>query len=718
MSEPLSIGVGIPFSSLTQADPYLRRPRISSRPYVRLEICASRVKDCKEDEGRVYNFVTGLGLERLTGVPEEKSSVLMMNGNSYAGRGCLVRCLAQDAMTGQSGSVSLAMNEITKHLAEKIRTMDRMRLVLRHPLVPDREWLLFDGPIKSARLSRQAGSGFSNTLNLQAGGLPMILGGATFNWQGFVHPSADLLRGVVGTTLYERMCKSALPTHLLVKEFIQATILQTMAIYLGDWKRATGIPIDEYVQFSEKFWHSIDNAALPIPWPILQQQTGQSFWTLVQRIAEPFLHEIFCGYELRAGDSLEHPVLIHRPLPFPGMGPGSEIDRDGEWRALPVYRVGYDAPSFDMVEEEISMAQAPTVIHWAPSGAADHSKQIAESKLLYGYMLSESLIQRYGFHSVAVTSRVAPIAPGTDPQDAVKWSKRCLEHYGRQFLPLSLMRSRQYAAPFIPIRPGQVFEDWSAGATMERCVTGYCTGSSFSLSASRDGIQMRSDIQVERCIWGTDAANYPDAHRALVSDIRFQEYAGPQTSAQPPVMTDLAPPLPEGKTPRKVQDAATKYEDDIKAAAKRSGIPAWVIAHVLTNESQMGTYLNSNADKGIAQLVNAAQQLVANGYHNPDGSLWKIADRGDPKKSIYACAEYLRWGMDQLQAPALASGDKWSYVVRTYRWGANGTNIFGNANNWTFPGTDASEEDFRRYWSPDGMGKGLQRWGYLSEQVG
>ena len=723
----LSFGAGVglpgnlPDTTLPQKAP---PPAATSRPYVRLELLSSTVPGSAIDTNRWYRFAIGCALaDILPGVDEQNASVLqaLEDGTLFeeVGKGgALNHAMAQDAMTGQSANVSFYVTDIIKKILRLIRPMDRLRIVLVHPLVdrPKHEWLLFDGPLRSCHSALHAGDGFSYVLTLGAGGLPMVLGGAAFNWQCFVHPGDDLFPGQVGKTLYDMMKSSAIPAEIFVGKFLKSALYTAMGIKFGDWKNQDGISIENYVQVSPTEWKSVPNSAIAIAWPLLQSQSMHSFWSIIQSISEPYLHEIFCRYELIGTDTLETPVLVHRPLPFPGK---SEYDQ--RWLALPVFTIGPNDPFPIGIDEEIN-TDGPNCVHWSGIGNGDHSEEAFMNKLYFGFVASKYLINRFGFHSVEASSKSAPIDPKQPIQDTITWTKDKLEHYGRQIIPTSLMRNRQISVPFLPVRPGTVLEDYSFGPSIDACVTGYITGTSFNLSGSSAGIQMKMDIQVERCVWGTDSALYPQKVRELVDDIELQPYSGPESQNggfKPRVETSPANTSPQAPDGIKKDASVNKYRDAITYSANRFSLPKWLIAQILQCETSMGTYAGIinpavRYPRGIAQIIDAAaSDCVSAGLTNPDGSLFKLSDRGDPTNCINACAKYLTI-LQGLLNPGAQTNDYYSWLLRAYRFGAGATNIYGAANAWTLPGaTDASLSDYSRYWSPAAVTAAKVKWGQL-----
>jgi hypothetical protein len=388
------------------------------------------------------------------------------------------------------------------------------------------------------------------------------------------------------------------------------------------------------------------------------------------------------------------------------------------------------------VSEEINN-NGPNCIHWSGYGFADSSETAFMMKALFGFVTSPNMINRFGFHSVEATCKVSTVdATGDKLQTVQKWMQDRLIHYAWQTIPTSLMRTRNLSIPFLPIRPGQVLEDFSYGAEKESCVTGYCTGTNFSLSASGRQISMRMDISLERCIWGTDAFNYPEASRALVPDITLQKYVD-RDKGNPGYAprVDKTPSKPTEKGPAiKSTEAVYHLKDWIKAASQKFGVPSWLIAHVLNCESTMGTNLGAYPHQGIAQITDiAATELISTLHHtNPDGSLFKKADRGDEEKCIHACARWLLRGSDRLNID-FSHPQYYSWVLRAYRYGYPSTNQYGSDNNWTLPGTvsthgakwkdipsnpkvtDDKQPDYAGYWSPGGTEKGKQRWSSLEQ---
>lgn len=720
-----NLSLGIDPQSLSPSETSALSSITILRPFLKVELSASVVPNSALDKDRWYRYAAGLALS-----PGEANSATLariVDGKRQVleGGASLISAQASDSLQGQSASMRFPMTGLAAILAPLVRPMDRLRLTLTVAGYPD--WLLFDGVVRGVRGSRRAGSGWSAELQLNAGGLEAILGGAVFNWQGFVHPASDILQGAGGKTLMEAVGTSAKAPQLLAQAFIESALKSAMGLRIGDVAHDDGLGIMDYVLFPTDAtqWSSWPDVAYPLPWNLIQAQSGASFWQIVQAISEPVLHEVFVGY--RAADS-QHgsptlkPTIVHRPRPFPGVNP----KWDNYWKALPVVKVGGSFISNVMgVDDSLSGESHPNAFHWAGMGLGDHSKEAFFSKLFWGWASSDELINRYGYSSTAVVSKLAPIAPGAPIQDYLGFAKAHLLHYAGQEAPLSLLRNRSLDAPFMPLRPGMVVEDHTLGDDAASIVTGYVAATDFSIRSSGEGMAMSMGATVIRSLRGTDAAGYPDAVRALLPDLSLKTYAGKDVGAPGPWPAVNGTYVPPAAAPAVPQALDSKIYYAIKAAARRQNIPPWFVAHILHNETGFGRFwgntptdVSAAMKKGMGQITTVAQaDLASIGYTNPDGTPFTLADRADVTKNIHACAGFLKRCQSLIEAmpggfPATGQS-YYSWVARAYRFGAAPARTLGASLGWQWPPAGESYPDYARYWSPDGIKKGQAMWGYL-----
>jgi hypothetical protein len=693
------------------------------RPFLKVDICASIVPDSKMDKGRWFRYSAG-----VSATPGEDNAAVLdyirEDGQrvNLAGKASLISCSAGDSLGGQSCAMRFPLSGLMVFLLPRLRPMDRVRVTVTVPGHTD--WLVFDGLIRSIRSSRRAGSGWSSEVSITAGGIDTLLSGAIFNWQGFVHPASDILQGAEGTTLVEALGKSAKAPHLLLQAFLESALNSAMGLQIGD-PDEDGLDVLDYALFPQndpKSWGSWKDVAYPLPWSLIQGQSGQSFWAIAQAISEPTLHEFFSGYrkaDTESGDENAplRPALIHRPRPFPG-----RAEWDSYWLDLPVVKVGGEFSSALMGSDDaLSLERRANTFHWGGMGLGDHSTEAFNAKLFWGWASSFELVNRYGYASHSVVSKLSPIAPGAPIQDYLQFAKDHLLHFAFQEAPLTMLQTRSVEAVFLPVRPGEVLEDHSLGSDSTKVITGYVVSTDFSLRASGDSVAMSMGATVDRCIAGTDAKGYPDKIRALLSDLKLHAYAGQDAGPpgpHPAVTSTYVPPQPSIEPPpgipEQVRVAIFKARDTFQ-------IPGWLIGHVLLNETSMGRNLGGGATaaNGIAQITDVAlADLVAIGHLNPDGTPFGAADRRDVSKCIHACGRYLKRCQQLLEAMPggfpPTGADYYSWVCRAYRYGAGSARTFGAANAWRFP--DAGEvgfPDYARYWSPDGVGKGQKVWGWL-----
>ena len=697
-----------------------------SRPFVRVEMASSLVNGDPLDERRFYAFTGGVAIGSEPNLPE--TGTLLMLGKDgqpvlLQGEAGILSVNASDSLGGQSASITMPNAGLPAVMAPLVRPVDRLRITVMHPAYRGGPWVAFDGLVRQIRSSRHGGGGFTSTLSIAAAGLDWLLSGAVFNWQGFVHPDSDILQGSEGKTLAAALGSSAQAPHLVVRAFVHSAINLAMGIRIGSLKDEEGLRVKDYALFEPLEagdFSSLPGVAFPMPWTLIQAQSGASFWQIIQALAEPVLHEVFTGYRTPKDEMDPRPTLIHRPRPFPGLP-----KHDGFWRALPVQKVGGSGmPQVMGVDEVLSGDRHPNAFHWSGLGLGDHSTQAFNAKLFFGWATSDALVNRYGYSSHAVSSKLAPIEPGAPLDQYINFAKDNLEHFARQEVVLPLLKSRSLNGTFFPVRPGEVVEDHSRGGGADDVVTGYCTATGLSVGSGANGFSMSASISVERCLRGTDAAGYPDAVRALVPDLTLKNYAGKDVGELPP------PPAASGTYKRPALPAAkpagvpADLRATIQAASARQQIPAWLIAHVLHNETALGrnwgpesTATEARA-KGIGQITSAAlADLTAWGYTNPDGSAFTAADRGDVALNIHATAGYLKRCQELIeeQPGGFPSNGQsyYSWVCRAYRYGPAAARLLGMETGWTWPEAGEGYPDYWRYWSPVAIERAQTLWGWL-----
>jgi len=702
------------------------------RPFVRVELASSLVDGDPNDKDRWYRYIGGVAVGDQNLEPESGALYKIQDGKVVlqSGDAGVISASASDNFSGQTGSARWGLAGLGLALARLVRPMDRMRITIRVPGIP--EWVLFDGFVRLVRGSSRAGAGWSASLQIDAAGLQHMLSQAIFNWQGFIHPDSTILNTPNGETLAEALFKSALPPHRVVRAFLESAINSSMGLRIGDPEAGNpedgtvpdGLKVSEYCLFDPfpaSDWESWPGSAFPLPWSLIHSQSGSSYWGIVQAMAEPILHEVFVGYRAPQGrtETEARPTLIHRPRPLPG-----SPEFDGYWHALPVVKVGGQGqPSLMGVEEALSGDQRANCFHWTGLGVGDHSMQAFQAKLFWGWASSDALVNRFGYSSHPLSSKLAPIEPGAKVDDYLFFAQKHMLHYARQEAALPLLKFRRLDAVFIPVRPGQVLEDHSLGDSPDKVVTGYVTSTDWRLVGSGDSFSMSFGANVERCLKGCDAPAYPDAVRALVPDMELKAYAGKDVGPQrkAPAVTSAFKP---GKyVPAKPEPIPNEIYDAIKAASKRQQIPAWLIAHVLQNETGFGRNWNSESGeaaakaKGIGQITEVAvADLVSIGYLNVNTTPFKASDRGDVGKNIHAVAAFLKRCQDLLAVMpgGFTTGESYySWVARSYRWGAGDTRLLGASTGWTWPPAGEAFQDYNRYWSPMAITRAQKIWGYL-----
>lgn len=703
------------------------------RPYVRVELAASIVPGDPLDENRWYRYVGGVALGEEPSVQDSGMLAYIDNGAvvPLSGPAGIISASASDGFSGQGASLTFHLTGLAAKMLPRLRPMDRLRLRV---VLPGQAagWVVFDGFLRAITTDLRAGSGWSATLSLDAAGLQYLLGAAIFNWQGFIWPSKDILWTPDGTPLAESLGQAARAPHLVIQAFLRGAIGRSMGLRPGfvdgsleQAIKSGGLAILDYMLFdhvdSARDFASWPGVAFPMPWSLIQSQTGASLWQVVEAVAEPALHEIFVGYRTPTAGGPARPTIIHRPRPFPGTA-----DFDSYWKALAVRKVGAPGmPGIMGASEQLSADRRPNAFHWTGLGLGDHSKQAFEAKLAWGWAASNALINRYGYASYGVSSKLAPIEPGAPLKDYLDFSKVHLLHYAMQEVALPLLRGRSVSSPFLPVRPGEVLEDHTLGSDLPNIVTGYVSGTSWRLTGTGDSFSMSFTATVDRCLRGTDALGYPDAVRALVPDMKLYQYAGRDVGALPPppavggtyTPPQVAPPAPAA-IPNDIYAA-------VKAASTRQAIPAWLIAHILHNETAFGRFWGSDPasialsrPKGLGQITSTAlSDLTSSGYTNPDGSAFTSAQRGDTTLNVHATAGFLKRCQSLIEAQPggfPSNGQSYySWVARAYRLGATDTRTFASSTGWTWPGAGEPYPDYERYWSPQAILNAQAIWGWL-----
>ena len=708
------------------------------RPYLRVEICASLVPGDRLDAGRWYRFLAGLPLagESWGGASAELSYLDAKGGfQQIHGANALSGVSGSDALTGQSASLSFNRGALAEGLAELMRPMDRVRIEVKHPFAPGgHRWTLFDGLALNLQTSAAAGSGFSSRFSLGCSGVQAMLQNAVFNWQGFIHPGSDILVGAPGVTLFEQLGHVAVPPHLAIRALVESVLATAMGLRVGDATDASGLAVLErgedqsgaptqsgYVKFGSQ-WTSLPSVANPLPWAHIVSQSGQSFWTLMQGLAEPYLHELFVGYRPWPGSEVDVPVLIHRPRPFPGL-PGFN-----DFWSLPevIHIGGHGQPSLMASTEIRNGARHPNCFHWAGAGVGDASLEAFLTKMAFGWWVSDALVNRYGYAPVGLVTGVAPLVAGSNQAADIRatgdWQAFCstiLENYARQEAPLALLGQRSLQAPFLPVRPGQILVDHSHGPDETDAITGYVVGTSFSLSSSGEAYSLEMGANVDRACRGTGADLYPYTVGALVPDLEQRSYAGKGIGDLGPIPAVGGSVTPPAAQPPAQRAVPSPLDALIPAAAASQGLPGWLLAHVCQQESSMGQNLGPGGKKGVCQITDlAVADLVRVAYKNPDGSPFGSNDRTILKNNLYAAAKYLSMCKAYVTAagcPA-AAPVLWTWVLAAYTNGPGTTNTYGARIAWVPPDTYIGAVDqptYQRYYSQSAIRTGQAIFGQM-----
>lgn len=721
-------------------------------PLIRIEIVSSIVPPNASgtggditDVGREYKFLcmTPLG-EAESSLGGYTSSIVYKEDGvkkTAVGSCGLSNYSDNDSFGGQSCSISMRYSGTVRLLAPRMRPMDRIRVELIHPDSPFgnpvKKWLLFDGFLRSLSSFVRGGDGFSAGVTISAVGIASVLGAAVFNWQRFVHPDSDIFNRAAGDALFDACSTVAERPDSMIEKIVKGAVDLSMSLRVGDFSsniedapKKFGLGILEYLRFAKasslpgasRLWSAASGAAYPLPYATIQSQSGQSFWSIIQMVSEPFLHELFVSY-LPSNDGKEQPYLVHRPRPFPGLFTmkDSAFSGDAGWNAIiadkQVCIVGSGNFGAIELQDELTSDRRPNCFHWASLGNHDSSEQLFQAKLAFGYARSDAMVNRFGFSSHGVLTKLQPIGQGIKADEYLDWVSEHLLNFGQQEVGLPYMRNRTISAPFLAARPGWILEDRTLGTRPEDAVTGYVTSVSHNLSATSDGISFRTNVQVSRAILGTDAAGYPDAARALVPDFKFHPYIGKDAEAagkhlqrvignDPPAAatpTTTAAGKPKPVLPGKIPQDLIPY---IEAAAKRFSVPGWVIAHILQNESSFGHNWSPTDKRGIMQVTEIANEnLISEGYRNPNGSLYVGIDRYNKEFAIHAGTRCIVDTIAYMRAGGMPTRVEsyWSWIFLGYRAGWSVAVAYGNATGWRWDQSSPpmpEPDDYARYRKP------------------
>lgn len=716
-------------------------------PRVRITICASTVPGADFDTKRWYRFVVDSTVDDSDTTLRASLTTMDSSGRKstrVGASGFKQFNSGEGVQSDPSAELAFLATPLIDTLNPLLFPMDAVTIEI-NSFALGGWWTVFDGFICSidGNISSYADS-IERGLRLSCRSIQRSLEAAIYNWQGMIHPvGSELPESGSGSPgdiqrLAEVLEGSVQRPEAVIKAFLSAGVRTAMTLNVGSINNDGGLPIGGYVQFADGTdFRSAFNVAVPIPYANLQLWHSVSFWNLALSMSEPQLHEFFWSYRANLNGPGKIPTLVFRPRPFPGLP-----EKDTEWTQLPRYEVGPGAlPSPFMVREVLSDSDRSNCFTWAFQNMGDASSAQFASMVMVGWFFSPMMVNRFGYSSTEIRTSMAPIFP-TGDQDTMKdlanFAVQATEHVARQDMPLPFLKRRSLTFQTVPVRPGCILVDKTAGSKMADWITGYISEVKTVLSASSSSISMSQTVEVIRCLKGCDADGYPAAVRALVPDIQHRTYGSEVlgTSQGPPPAGGAVntSSTKDGTGPARAAVSAKadpKLADYAKAAADRNSVPPWLVMHILHQETGLGTNFGNpptalSLRNGIGQITStASSQLKLNGYTNADGTLYQDSDRSDTQKCVGAVAAYLNWTQNQLKAAGLPpdNASYWSWVARGYRWGVGDTVNLGNATGWTFTGPTAAiggapdfanpAPDYARYWSPPGVAGGQALYGSI-----
>lgn len=596
----------------------------------------------------------------------------------------------------QSASLNFnGASEVAQQLLSVVRPMDRLRIEISR----GKGWsVAFDGFVSgiSSRVLSNSDS-YRATVSLAAQGLWKVMVQNWFNWMAAVQPGYDLFYTKQGQSLFKTLSTNAMGGHEIVREFVDT------ALSLSKLKTREGIiKAGAFFEFGTGWeWQTAFSLAYPMPSETLSNMRG-SLATIIQTMSQPDVHECFCTY--RTINGREKPTIVFRPRPWPG----PEGD-DVNWKSLTAHRL-VNEPAARSISSTRNDSQHPNVFHWAQGSATTTGFTAYETKILYGSWVDSRSLYRYGYASRPVAPTMTPLTKIGQEKQAqfLGYVNDLVKRLAVQEAPLPELWNRTVQLPLRPgIRAGDVVEEYSMGAAW----TGYVSSVQHHVGA--DPWSGATTLSLIRC-YPCTVEDYPNKVRSLV-EIAYRPYVVDDSNgAADSATVKAAIKMPMDLTnPAATPVKGVNYGAGIIAAANTRGVPPWVLAHIMQNESSMGTLSHPDA-AGIMQFREAtANDLNSQGYDKPFS--YAIAAK-DPAVSLDAAAWYVAKNKRTLDAnmPITYSEEyKWAWAMRAYNKGLTDTLKVGFANNWSFPANDQQRPEFGRYWGPDAVLGGQAKFGGL-----
>ncbi len=359
--------------------------------------------------------------------------------------------------------------------------------------------------------------GVNTSRTIIAHGVEKLFRQAVYNWQsiytgGDIRIMKDWVDGDPVDT-YQKFMEQA--SGMAPQKVIQ--VLLNMGFKWGVSLSVGGVLVrpGQWFKFGEGAnWENWWGTTPTLACGVLYENWNGTLWELIQRLAEPQVHELF--FKLSNGV----PTLIHRPIPFPG----TETTR---WENLASRRflLGkpglYTAMSWNFRQSDSKRAN---IFHWGWGSHLSAGGNAFGSKLAFGYQMEKRFLGRYGVSAVTVTTNLIPtVDEKTGKVLYERQIQQCLAHVAKRDCIQHLLWDGTITLPCIAseLEIGTVIEDWSMGQPF----TGYCTGRVFSFSVDNDSIQVNTTLNLERGYF-CDADSYLEKVKALSSPISGS-YMGP-----------------------------------------------------------------------------------------------------------------------------------------------------------------------------------------------
>lgn len=626
-----------------------------------------------------FRFTLESTLPRQAGNPEYKfqaetgrTATLTIDGKPVAvgAPSGLISFETQESLEAQTGGMVFGWSEMAKRLEPVIRTNDHMRIEIS--LDDDVYYLAHDGFIsKSAVSGSSTTAGVTWSFSVLAEGIQKLLRQAVWNWQGAMCLGENAILMKKPMAEYKTLAEKALTfaPHEIIKSIVSMFLNDEVGMPL----KISGKSLSEFMDFSVD-WTSLYKDSWPNMATLIANTWSGSFWDWIKSMSDPALHELYWVYYSDGDTHLNR--LAHRPRPFPG------IDSEA-WDNLFCWKLGVDdLPGAIGYNVQRSDAQRANVFHWGSGGFTDGGGELY-SKMELGLWVDTVGRERYGFAPRMVSTNLIPKAG----DNFVKMVRRILEHVARQDAPLHELQevSLQYPVPLPSIRPGEAVEDASMS------ITGYISSVAHRGQWTTSGLQAGTTLGVSRALRGVTFEKYAAKVKTLTS-LHPADYKKESKDELP----EHEKGLESKKTgvdpaPSKASQSSAPNQAAINSAAKRHGVPAWLIASTMRKESSSGTdprmlKPNSAGALGIAQLRPiAVKDLADHGYKKADGTPFTEADRLNDAASIDAAAAYQKMCcIPTLEKAGLSKSnpDYWAYVASAYNSGPTGASKQGAANGW------------------------------------